>query len=473
MPEDNDNLDPNGAMSQEVMQRVMQLLTTSMSQTPPATTPSGQHWEDVDDEAKYDEAVEQAVFGVKAQELLQQAASQSQPTATPSLSKGERAAQKSRSSSIFDDLKEKLDAIHSAPRYESLEMETEREWSSRQLEDWADVQSEQRRHTSEATWKAEKPSKGWSWSGPNWSESLKRASSQSADDDGPDLSEAARMEQAADAEPLPPGAKREWQPGQRGFWQRLKAASGEYGWTTNEAPLSRDEQITTGAQLYAAGDLGKLAVRAGTSAIGGAADVLADKATGGVLKDVAGTALSGMSNIAQGAKMGAAFGPEGMAIGAVVAASGTIATLPAKIIEWSDALVESRRDLAKWNGRLQAFFRMQERQQLMRDIDSARETSGSTMLLGETLQDIYDELRPIKDDMYNVSAMVATVAARYFQDTIRMFDLFSGTSKVISQIEKYMSAIFGIDKDQTNPNINKWAEAWRNNTNPSRRVPRR
>ena len=82
------------------------------------------------------------------------------------------------------------------------------------------------------------------------------------------------------------------------------------------------------------------------------------------MNDVTGTAIGGAGGAVSGAMAGATIGSVvpgvgtavGAAIGGLVGASGSLASLPKKILDWSEALVESRRDLAKWSGVLQRTY---------------------------------------------------------------------------------------------------------------------
>jgi hypothetical protein len=235
------------------------------------------------------------------------------------------------------------------------------------------------------------------------------------------------------------------------------------------------------AQLaYDIGSVGRLAQMGLSAGLSGAA-FGADKEVGAVMGDVAGTAVGGITNTLQGAAAGFQLGgPPGAAVGAVVGASATIATLPQKILDWSQALVDSRERMVQWNGQLQAMARHAEIRQAQRDIASGQETSGSATMLNNALQDIYDEMRPIKDQLYNLTAVAAAISTKILQwgvifvkavHHVEKFNPLSIQSQLaqLNVIANWVSDKFKGDQET---NVQKWAKGWRNRP-ASNRVPDR
>jgi hypothetical protein len=209
------------------------------------------------------------------------------------------------------------------------------------------------------------------------------------------------------------------------------------------------------------------------SAAGTTTSFFADKGTKNVLDDAMGLGVDALGDTAKGAFAGFALGgPVGAAAGALVGMSSSIAKMPAKLMEWSEALVSSRRDLAMWSGDLQGLFRMRERRQFERDIESARETGPATTALGSSLEDLYDALRPIKDDVYKALALYLQPTIEAITKIVVILDQYDPFLRSIKLIADIADKYFG-EQQKNGTNIVKWADAWRNDKQPSRRVPRR
>ena len=237
------------------------------------------------------------------------------------------------------------------------------------------------------------------------------------------------------------------------------------------------------AILGSAATLGALAGHGLRSAGQTATGMSADKGTADVLNDVTGTAIGGAGGAVSGAMAGATIGSVvpgvgtavGAAIGGLVGASGSLASLPKKILDWSEALVESRRDLAKWSGVLQRTYLEAQRREYAREIQSARATGSTTAVLSEVYQDTLDDLQDIKDDIHNVTAAVLIIATNYINWNVKVAK-FLGKGGILGHlegigwgIEKLAELITGDKKT----NVKEWADAWRNAKIPSSRVPRR
>ena len=211
----------------------------------------------------------------------------------------------------------------------------------------------------------------------------------------------------------------------------------------------------------------------GAQSAAGQAGYWADKGTAAVLSDAAGTAVGAIGKIGQGAAAGSAFGPVGTAIGAAAGAAAAVSELPTKIMEWSEALVESKRDLSLWSGQLQEFFAEKEIRGWKRDILSAESTGSQTAALGRKLEDLKDELRPIKDEIFKASAVIAEGVIWVAKISDNIWKVKEAEVGSIPWFIKKLSEI----SDKLNPSADtsaiqsKWAEAWRNLDIPSSRVP--
>lgn len=304
------------------------------------------------------------------------------------------------------------------------------------------------------------------------------------------LEQAAEMER--NAPPSPRQLAAEAAPPDRNFFQRARQAAVDAGfinrpnvpeafqtdeWKQANAPLSEQERWKFGLDMAAVAGFGYL----GRQAAGGVTSFVTDEGTGRVLNDVTGTATGGLQNVATGAAAGMQLGgPAGAAVGAVVGAGATIATLPQKILDWSQALVDSRERLSMWSGQLQAMRREAEIRGYARDIESARNTAGTASSLNSSLQGLYDELRPMKDQLYNLVAGVASIFVEMLKIGVQINNAIVGTGQAImdaiptpewqKELRDKMKESIDADKLST---VQKWAVAWRDTRIPSARVPRR
>lgn len=162
---------------------------------------------------------------------------------------------------------------------------------------------------------------------------------------------------------------------------------------------------------------------------GGAFTMLARNAILGGLRGAGGDVVSGIASdamnlagqvpaaTAAGAQVGfQAGGPigalAGAAGGAVAGMESAIIQLPDHILEWDKALVESREGLARWSGTLQEVFWVSKQREYLREQASATTTGAATQGLNENWQNLLDEIRPMKDEIYKGTALIANFATQ-------------------------------------------------------------
>jgi hypothetical protein len=110
-----------------------------------------------------------------------------------------------------------------------------------------------------------------------------------------------------------------------------------------------------------------------------------------------------------------------------------ISELPQKIKNWGEALVESQRGISRFNGTLALTFAEQERRGVIRAIQSGGRTGGATSELSGKLQDLYDQIQPMKDTVTVVVARGLTVAVDYL-------------SKILKSVEAMVPAMREIER---------------------------
>jgi hypothetical protein len=150
------------------------------------------------------------------------------------------------------------------------------------------------------------------------------------------------------------------------------------------------------------------------------ADLGVDRAEG----QVAGSAAS---YAAQGAQI--AMNPMTMLRGEGFAHA---ARLPGLIKEWGEALVESKRGIAQFNGQIAMAFAEAEHRGIIRAVQSGERTAGATSGLSDALQDLYDQVQPMKDTVTivlstGVEALVRGVSLglAYMQRIYEVLKLFN------------------------------------------------
>ncbi len=109
----------------------------------------------------------------------------------------------------------------------------------------------------------------------------------------------------------------------------------------------------------------------------------------------------------------------------------TMSRLPDKITRWSEALVESQRHISRYNGMLARTFAEHERRGIIRGIESGNRTGGATSELSRSLDDLYDQLQPIKDN-------VTVVLARGLTEGVK---ILSSILKHIAEFKPYLDGM--------------------------------
>lgn len=76
--------------------------------------------------------------------------------------------------------------------------------------------------------------------------------------------------------------------------------------------------------------------------------------------------------------------------------------LPSAIMDWSDQLLQSKKHLVQFNGQIARSVLEGERRQIMRNIASGARIGSSDLALQRALDDLKDELQPLKDTVTRI-----------------------------------------------------------------------
>lgn len=125
-----------------------------------------------------------------------------------------------------------------------------------------------------------------------------------------------------------------------------------------------------------------------------------------------------------------------------------MAKLPGLIRDWGQALVDSKKELAQFNGAYAMIFAEEERRGILRNVESGQRTGGAMTGLSESLQELYDLVQPMKD---TVTVVLATGLELLVRGTTQIVK----TSHQIYTALKYISKTVGA-LDAINEAIQKW-----------------
>lgn len=119
-----------------------------------------------------------------------------------------------------------------------------------------------------------------------------------------------------------------------------------------------------------------------------------------------------------------------------------IAKLPTHIQDWSQALIDSQKAIAKWSPALSRVFAEEERRGIIRGARSGQVTGGATSDLSDSMQDLLDQLQPIKDTVtvglargLTVGVNLLTEAVKYLQGIFEYVKTLPGADLLAAKIE--------------------------------------
>lgn len=125
-------------------------------------------------------------------------------------------------------------------------------------------------------------------------------------------------------------------------------------------------------------------------------------------------------------------------IGAFTAA---MIAVPKLVERWGTALAESRRNLASYDGRLAAAYARMDVKQIRRDIETARDTGGSSAAVVNELAKLRGMLQPWREDLVRIENALARVAIESAQGVVflgNMFRVMSGWGSVMALLERWL-----------------------------------
>lgn len=120
--------------------------------------------------------------------------------------------------------------------------------------------------------------------------------------------------------------------------------------------------------------------------------------------------------------------------------------IPSAIMHWGESLTESQRHLQQWSGTLANAFQESQVRQNMRDFGSAGRTAGTTVGLRKALDDLKDDIQPLKDAFTNVTNVFATGAERLLHGMLTLATNFEVFGISLGGVTEKLNKVFE-DKD--------------------------
>ncbi len=189
-----------------------------------------------------------------------------------------------------------------------------------------------------------------------------------------------------------------------------------------------------GGRLGSILSLGQSLLRGGAGGGGGGGGA-------GAAAGAAGAGGGGMGGVvARLAGMGS--NPYVLLAGAAVAAGVALLKLPGATERLAASLMESRRHLRLYDGALAATFARLDVQQRLLDIRTAQSTSGSTSMLGSSLENLRNETqwaRESKDTVMNLGTTVVVQLGRLVNVAVKNAPAVQQTVWLLKGIEKLLS----------------------------------
>jgi hypothetical protein len=97
-----------------------------------------------------------------------------------------------------------------------------------------------------------------------------------------------------------------------------------------------------------------------------------------------------------------------------------IAKLPGHIQNWSQALIDSQKIMARYNPVLARMVAEEERRGIIRGVRSGQTTGGATSDLSDAMQDLLDQVQPMKDTVTVVLARGLTTGVQLLGEGVKL-----------------------------------------------------
>lgn len=114
----------------------------------------------------------------------------------------------------------------------------------------------------------------------------------------------------------------------------------------------------------------------------------------------------------------------------------SVVTLPLAIKAWSESLVESRREMSRFDGRSAGAFARLDARKTMLDIHSGQARGETTAGLANAVADLREEIRPIEDLLANMTNGIGTIATRFAQGLAVVTKMLPLVSSLVENTKK-------------------------------------
>lgn len=146
----------------------------------------------------------------------------------------------------------------------------------------------------------------------------------------------------------------------------------------------------------------------------------------------------------------------------------TMIGLPIAIKRWSDALVESRREMAKYSGRTLTAFARMDVAQIRRDFQFSRGTASSSSRLVDATNEFRDAFQPLRQDLTTVANALATVVVHVGTN---LANLYSTMRKFVPLIGPFLNWLERRPDEKDKMPILEYMKAYRDYANDPNNKP--
>jgi hypothetical protein len=115
-----------------------------------------------------------------------------------------------------------------------------------------------------------------------------------------------------------------------------------------------------------------------------------------------------------------------------------VGELPSKLERWGDELLESRRNIMRFNSQILTAMKQSERRAIMRNIQSGARTAGSTEYLQNALDNLRETLQPLRDIITNFGNIIAGTLLHILNFFYKTFSPLAALTTIADLIREWL-----------------------------------